>query len=209
MKMKKKVAIIDFGMGNLNSVKISLNYLAIKNDILNSPKNILDYSHIVIPGVGSFKKAIKNLKKSGFFDTLPQISNNKNQKILGICLGMQLLFESSTEDGDTKGLGILKGKVEKFSLSKVKNIKIPHVGFNQVLFDKKNSFYRDISNNSDFYFDHSYRVTDFGYDLNSGITHYGEKFLSSFNKGNIFGTQFHPEKSQSNGLLILRNFLRN
>jgi len=207
--MKKKVAIIDFGMGNLNSVKISLNYLAIKNDILDNPKNILDYSHIVIPGVGSFKKAIKNLKKNGFFHTLPQISKNKNQKILGICLGMQLLFESSTEDGDSKGLGILKGKVEKFSFSKVKNIKIPHVGFNQVLFNKKNSFYRDISINSDFYFDHSYRVTDFGDDLNSGITHYGEKFLSSFNKGNIFGTQFHPEKSQSNGLLILRNFLRN
>jgi len=207
--MKKKVAIIDFGMGNLNSVKISLNYLAIKNDILDNPKNILDYSHIVIPGVGSFKKAIKNLKKNGFFDTLPQISKNKNQKILGICLGMQLLFESSTEDGDSKGLGILKGKVEKFSFSKVKNIKIPHVGFNQVLFNKKNSFYSDISINSDFYFDHSYRVTDFGDDLNSGITHYGEEFLSSFNKGNIFGTQFHPEKSQSNGLLILRNFLRN
>ena len=207
--MKKKVAIIDFGMGNLNSVKISLNYLAIKNDILDNPKNILDYSHIVIPGVGSFKKAIKNLKKNGFFDTLPQISKNKNQKILGICLGMQLLFESSTEDGDSKGLGILKGKVEKFSFSKVKNIKIPHVGFNQVLFNKKNNFYRDISINSDFYFDHSYRVTDFGDDLNSGITHYGEEFLSSFNKGNIFGTQFHPEKSQSNGLLILRNFLRN
>ena len=122
---------------------------------------------------------------------------------------MQLLFESSTEEGNTKGLGILKGKVEKFSFSKVKNIKIPHVGFNQVFFHKKNSFYKDISIDSDFYFDHSYRVTDFGDDLNSGFTNYGEKFLSSFNKGNIFGTQFHPEKSQSNGLLILRNFLNN
>ncbi len=207
--MKKKVAIINFGMGNLNSVQISLNYLAIKNDVIDNPKNIFDYSHIVLPGVGSFKKAIKNLKKNGFFNALLQISRNKNQKILGICLGMQLLFESSTEEGSSKGLGILKGKVEKFSFSKVKNIKIPHVGFNQVFFNKKNSFYKDISSNSDFYFDHSYRVKDFNDDLNSGVTCYGEKFLSSFNKENIFGTQFHPEKSQSNGLLILRNFLRN
>ncbi len=207
--MKKKVAIINFGMGNLNSIKVILNYLAIKNDILENPQNINNYSHVVLPGVGSFKKAVKNLKKNGFFNTLLQVSKNKNQKILGICLGMQLLFESSTEEGNTKGLGILKGKVEKFSFSKVKNIKIPHVGFNQVFFHKKNSFYKDISIDSDFYFDHSYRVTDFGDDLNSGFTNYGEKFLSSFNKGNIFGTQFHPEKSQSNGLLILRNFLNN
>ena len=196
-------------MGNLNSIKVILNYLAIKNDILENPQNINNYSHVVLPGVGSFKKAVKNLKKNGFFNTLLQVSKNKNQKILGICLGMQLLFESSTEEGNTKGLGILKGKVEKFSFSKVKNIKIPHVGFNQVFFHKKNSFYKDISIDSDFYFDHSYRVTDFGDDLNSGFTNYGEKFLSSFNKGNIFGTQFHPEKSQSNGLLILRNFLNN
>ncbi|OUU25783.1 MAG: imidazole glycerol phosphate synthase subunit HisH [Candidatus Endolissoclinum sp. TMED37] len=207
--MKKKVAIINFGMGNLNSVQVILNYLAIKNDILENPQNINNYSHVVLPGVGSFKKAVKNLKKNGFFNTLLQVSKNKNQKILGICLGMQLLFESSTEEGNTKGLGILKGKVEKFSFSKVKNIKIPHVGFNQVFFHKKNSFYKDISIDSDFYFDHSYRVTDFGDDSNSGFTNYGEKFLSSFNKGNIFGTQFHPEKSQSNGLLILRNFLNN
>ena len=207
--MKKKVAIINFGMGNLNSIKVILNYLAIKNDILENPQNINNYSHVVLPGVGSFKKAVKNLKKNGFFNTLLQVSKNKNQKILGICLGMQLLFESSTEEGNTKGLGILKGKVEKFSFSKVKNIKIPHVGFNQVFFHKKNSFYKDISIDSDFYFDHSYRVTDFGDDLNSGFTKKKKKFLSSFNKGNIFGTQFHPEKSQSNGLLILRNFLNN
>ena len=207
--MKKKVAIINFGMGNLNSIQTSLNYLSIKNDILDSPKNIYDYSHVVLPGVGSYKKAVKNLKKNGFFNILLQVSKNENQKILGICLGMQLLFESSTEEGNSKGLGILKGKVKKFSFSKAKNIKIPHVGFNQVLFNKKNSFYKDISINSDFYFDHSYRVSDFGNDLNSGFTNYGEKFLSSFNKDNIFGTQFHPEKSQSNGLLILRNFLKN
>lgn len=208
MKLKKKAAIINFGMGNLNSVKISLNYLAIENEILDNPQNISDYSHIVLPGVGSFKKAVKNLQKNGFFDSLLQVSKNKNQKILGICLGMQLLFESSTEEGNSKGLGILKGKVEKFSFSKIKNIKIPHVGFNQVLFNKKNSFYKDIPLNSDFYFDHSYCVKNFSDDLNSGATHYGERFLSSFNKDNIFGTQFHPEKSQSNGLLILRNFLR-
>ena len=196
-------------MGNINSIKTSLNYLAVKNDIIDKPNQIYNYTHIILPGVGSFKKAIRNLKYSGLFNSIKNVSKNKKQKILGICLGMQLLFESSTEEGLTKGLGILSGKVQYFSFLKEKNLKIPHVGFNQVLFDKNNKFYQDVKNNSDFYFDHSYRITEFKNNINPSITNYGEKFLSSCNHENIYGTQFHPEKSQSNGLLILRNFIRN
>jgi len=205
---KKKIAIIDYGMGNLKSVEISLNYLGLENKLIRDPKNLKKFSHIILPGVGSFKRAIKNLKSTGMFKTLIEISKKKEKKILGICLGMQLLFNSSTEEGYTKGLGIIDGKVEKFSSKETINLKIPHVGFNEVFFDKKNSFFKDIKNNSDFYFDHSYRITKFKKDINPVISKYGVKFLSGFNFENIYGTQFHPEKSQSNGLLLLRNFIK-
>ena len=205
---KKKIAIIDYGMGNLKSVEISLNYLGLQNELIRDPKNLKKFSHIILPGVGSFKKAIKNLKSNGMFKTLIEISKKKEKKILGICLGMQLLFNSSTEEGYTKGLGIIDGEVEKFSFKETKNLKIPHVGFNEVCYSKRTSFFKDISNNSDFYFDHSYRITKFSESINPAISNYGAKFLSGFNFKNIYGTQFHPEKSQSNGLLLLRNFIK-
>ena len=205
---KKKIAIIDYGMGNLKSVEISLNYLGLENKLIRDPKNLKKFSHIILPGVGSFKRAIKNLKSTGMFKTLIEISKKKEKKILGICLGMQLLFNSSTEEGYTKGLGIIDGKVEKFSFRKTKNLKIPHVGFNEVCFSKKNFFFKNVSNNSDFYFDHSYRITKFNENINPATSNYGVKFLSGFNFKNIYGTQFHPEKSQSNGLLLLRNFIK-
>mgnify|MGYP001358575042 CR=1 FL=1 len=114
--MKKiKVAIINYGMGNLKSVEISLNYLGAYNKLIDNSKNLKNFSHIILPGVGSFKSAIKNLKDLRLFNSLIDLSKNKNIKILGICLGMQLLFSSSTEDGFSKGLNIVKGKVEKFS----------------------------------------------------------------------------------------------
>jgi glutamine amidotransferase len=203
----KKVAIIDYGMGNLKSIEISLNYLGIENKLIRNPEHIKKYSHIILPGVGSFKTAIKNLKSTGMFNALIKISKEKKKYILGICLGMHLLFDSSSEDGFTKGLGIVFGKVEKFSPKKTKKLKIPHVGFNEVLFDKKNIFFKEITNASDFYFDHSYRVNKFKENINPAISNHGDKFLSGFNFGNIYGTQFHPEKSQSNGLLLLRNFI--
>ena len=205
--IKKKVAIIDYGMGNLKSIINALDYLGVENKLISDPKYLFKYSHIILPGVGSFKKAIKNLKTNGMFETLIKISKKK-QKIFGICLGMQLLFDSSTEEGYTKGLGIINGKVEKFSLRETKNLKIPHVGFNEVLFDKNNTFFKGIKNSSDFYFNHSYRVNKFEENINQVFSSHGEKFLSGFNLENIYGTQFHPEKSQSNGLLLLKNFIR-
>jgi len=205
--IKKKVAIIDYGMGNLKSIINALDYLGVENKLISDPKYLFKYSHIILPGVGSFKKAIKNLKTNGMFETLIKISKKK-QKIFGICLGMQLLFDSSTEEGYTKGLGIINGKVEKFSLRETKNLKIPHVGFNEVLFDKNNTFFKGIKNSSDFYFNHSYRVNKFEENINQVFSSHGETFLSGFNLENIYGTQFHPEKSQSNGLLLLKNFIR-
>jgi len=206
--IKKKVAIIDYGMGNLKSIINALDYLGVENKLISDPKYLFKYSHIILPGVGSFKKAIKNLKTNGMFETLIKISKKK-QKIFGICLGMQLLFDSSTEEGYTKGLGIINGKVEKFSLRETKNLKIPHVGFNEIFFNKGNSFFKGIKNNSDFYFDHSYRITEFEKNIISAKSNHGINFLSAFSMNNIYGAQFHPEKSQSNGLLLIRNFIKN
>ena len=195
-------------MGNLKSIINALDYLGVENKLISDPKYLFKYSHIILPGVGSFKKAIKNLKTNGMFETLIKISKKK-QKIFGICLGMQLLFDSSTEEGYTKGLGIINGKVEKFSLRETKNLKIPHVGFNEIFFNKGNSFFKGIKNNSDFYFDHSYRITEFEKNIISAKSNHGINFLSAFSMNNIYGAQFHPEKSQSNGLLLIRNFIKN
>lgn len=205
---KRKVAIIDYGMGNLKSIINALDYLGVESKLISNPKYLFRYTHIILPGVGSFKKAVKNLKSNDMFQSLIAISKKK-QKILGICLGMQLLFNSCTEEGYTKGLGIINGKVEKFSLRETKNLKIPHVGFNEIFFSKGNSFFKDIDNNSDFYFDHSYRVTIFDENISSAKSNHGTNFLAAFNMNNIYGTQFHPEKSQSNGLLLIRNFIKN
>ena len=204
----KKVAIIDYGMGNLRSVEISLNYLGVENELVRNPIHVKKYSHIILPGVGSFKTAIKNLKSGRMFDALIESAKQKKQKILGICLGMHLLFSNSSEGGLTKGLGIMNGKVEKFNQKKTKNLKIPHVGFNEVLFDENNHFFKGIANSSDFYFNHSYRINKFEENINQVFSNHGEKFLSGFNFENIYGTQFHPEKSQSNGLLLLKNFIQ-
>ena len=208
MSYNISIGILDYGMGNLKSVEISLNYLGCKNTLIRNPNVLNSYSHIILPGVGSFKRAIKNLKLIGMDKALIEAANRKKQKILGICLGMQLLFNSSTEDGFTKGLNLIEGKVEKFSAKETQNLKVPHVGFNQISFDNKNIFFKNIKNNSDFYFDHSYRIVNFKKKINPVTSNYGIDFLSGFNFENIYGTQFHPEKSQSNGLLLLKNFIK-
>ncbi len=207
--MKKKVAIINYGMGNLRSVEVSLDYLGVKNELVDNPNRLTLFTHIILPGVGSYNVAIKNLKKRKLFYPLIKLSKNKKVRFLGICLGMQLLFSSSTEDGFCEGLNIIEGKVEKFTKKEAGLLKIPHVGFNQIFIKKKNKFFENIQNQSDFYFDHSYRVKEYYKKVSPVISNYGIDFLSAFSYNNIYGTQFHPEKSQSNGLKLLKNFIDN
>ena len=203
--MKKKIGIIDYGMGNLWSIKNAFDYLGYENHFFSDYKKIDDFSHIILPGVGAFKKAIRNLQDIKLFKPLKKIIGKKT-KLLGICLGMQLLFDNSTEDGFTEGLGLIKGKVEKFSAKELNSKKIPHVGYNQVFF-KKNKVFNGIKNNADFYFDHSYRIKEYDENIFPIYSNYGTKFLSGFIYKNIYSAQFHPEKSQSNGLLFLNNFV--
>ena len=208
--MKKiNVGIVNYGMGNIKSIENSLLYLGCRFKVLSNPDKISSYSHLILPGVGSFKKAMENLKINGLHQAIQECANNKGINLLGICLGMQLLCESSSEGGFTKGLSLIKNKVETFTQKEIVNKKIPHVGFNQVKIEKDSSLFKNINDNSDFYFDHSFRIIQNKNLQNVQTCEYGTKFVASFEKDNIYGTQFHPEKSQSNGLTLMYNFLNN
>jgi glutamine amidotransferase len=200
-----KVAVIDYGMGNLHSVCKAFEHVGASPDIIKEPTSDIDrYSHLVLPGVGSLGDCMEGLEKCGFVEFIHDWIN-ADRPFLGVCLGLQALFEHS-EENDAKGLGVFKGEVIRFQLSH--EFKIPHIGWNEVQ-------YRGISGpmgelapkGSQFYFDHSYHVVPRDPDLIWGSTHHGHEFVSAISKGNCFAVQFHPEKSQSIGLQIYKNFV--
>ena len=192
-------------MGNTWSVISAIKYLGLNCELSNNIETISNAEYIILPGVGSFKKGINNLKNLGLFTLLKNKKFLKNKKILGICLGFQLLGISSTEEGHENGLDLIPLAVDKFKFNQT-DLKVPHIGFNSVNFHHQDELFLGLKNEADFYFVHSYR---FRYDSIDGFKaycHYGEKFLAAYHKNNIYGTQFHPEKSQTNGLIFLKNF---
>ena len=206
------IAIIDYGMGNIHSVQKALESLGGKVMVTNKPGDIKKCDKIVLPGVGAFDDAMMELEKQDLIAALKE--HVKNKKIfLGICLGMQLLFETSQEAIKEKGLGILKGRVVRFSDKKA--IKVPHIGWNQLnLVTSHKSqvasqcpLLRDIPDNSYVYFCHSYYPDPKDKDIIAATTSYGIDFPSIIWQDNIYGAQFHPEKSQAVGLKILENFV--
>jgi glutamine amidotransferase len=202
-----RVTIIDYGMGNLWSVMSALHYLGCNAIISNDPAEIVRSRTFILPGVGSFRNAMNSLKKNGIDEAIIEAVRSKESKILGICLGMQLLGISSTEDGDTKGLGLIPSKVEKISVNFDSVYKIPHVGFNTVFSKADGKFFKGINRAADFYFVHSYRMMPKGLNGDCATCNYGENFLAAYHENNVYATQFHPEKSQTNGLALLSNFL--
>ena len=177
------------------------------SNISSDKKEILNASHLILPGVGQFPKAISNLKLSGLDETIIEAYNSKNVKILGICLGMQILCKSSSEGGViTQGLGLINTDVIK--LNQDKKYKLPHIGFNEVAFDKNSIFKNSEKILQDYYFVHSYCLSNFEKDEETvlGYSKYKNEFISFYQRGLLFATQFHPEKSQSNGLNFLRLF---
>ena len=205
--MSESIVIIDYNIGNLRSVQKSFE----KNDcdaiITNNHEKILNADKIVLPGVGSFRDGMNGLLNLGLVEILNESIINNKKPFLGICLGMQLMANRSYENIETKGLGWIDSEIVKFDFnSTTKDLKIPHVGWNSVTFEADCPLYKGIPNESDFYFVHSYH-----YSLNenvaTGITDYGYQFTSSIQKNNLFGFQFHPEKSQKFGLKIINNFI--
>ena len=204
--MKKIVTIIDYGMGNILSVKNVIEYLGYKCQVTNDHKIIKNGKFLILPGVGSFKNAMQEIKKLKIDNAINE-SIKKNGKILGICLGMQLLAISSVEDGNTRGIGLAPGKILK--LNSLTKKKIPHIGFNLVKTNYYDGLFSGLEKNNYFYFVHSYFfLPNDAQNFKLSYCNYGKKFVSSYESPNICGTQFHPEKSQSNGLKLIKNFLK-
>jgi len=201
-----KVVILDYGMGNTQSLRSTLKYLGASEVLITSEKeSILSADRLILPGVGSFNIAMKNLRLAGLEDILRIVLNSTQIPVLGICLGMQLMAQSSTEGGLTQGLRLINAKAERFS--DTINYPVPHVGFNQVTgITANNRLFQGLSDSSDFYFTHSFRLKSES-KICATYCNYDEDFISSFEADNLFGVQFHPELSQSNGLKLLENFL--
>ena len=198
------VVIIDYGMGNLRSIIGALKYLGVENvRVSNNTKKLREADKLILPGVGSFSMAMRNIKTLKLDQYLKYEVLEKKKPVLGICLGMQLMGKSSTEDELSFGLGFINSKVEMFPDM---SIKVPHVGFNQVRVNKESILFDGIEDLSDFYFVHSYQMTSEN-DINQSLCEYGDNFIASYEVDNITGVQFHPELSQTNGLKLIKNFL--
>ncbi len=196
------IAIVDYGMGNLRSVEKGFLKVGVEAKVTSSPADIEDAEGLVLPGVGAFRDCMANLKRLDLLDTVSR-QIEKGKPYLGICLGLQILFEESEEFGTSKGLGVLRGKVVRFP---EQGLKIPHMGWNTVRFTKVPPPFEEIGDGSYFYFVHSYYVSPSEKDPVAGMTGYGVEFTSMVWKDNIIATQFHPEKSQTLGLRVLRGF---
>jgi len=205
MNMNNNIAIIDYGMGNLGSVQMAFKKLGVNLPIYNNLTDLGSADAFILPGVGAFPQAILNLKKYGIFEFLNDEVLKKNKPILGICLGMQLMANQSLEQGITEGFGWIDGTVTPIKRSN--KLHVPHVGWNNLLITKEDNIFNNIDNGAHFFFDQSYKfeVSDENYVL--GVCEYGENIVSILRNKHIFGTQFHPEKSQRNGLKVLRNFI--
>lgn len=203
--MTSMIAIIDYGMGNIHSVQKALEHFGAKTVVTNNPKDIESSDKAILPGVGAFDDAMSELKKQKLIAALNKHISQK-KIFLGICLGMQLLLENSEEANKSKGLGILKGKVRRFEDRK--GFVVPHMGWNQLKIKNKNCpLLKDTPDNSYVYFCHSYYPEPKDKNIIAAVTDYGVDFTSILWQDNIYGVQFHPEKSQRVGLKILENFV--
>lgn len=206
--MKKiKIAIIDFKLSNLFSVAHACEYVGIDAEITSDPKELADADGLILPGVGAFADAMKNLDNFGLTQVIFQhIKNNK--PFMGVCLGMQLLFERSLEFGEHKGLGVFKGSVERFNnRSEYKNLRIPHIGWDKIEVKKETPLLKGFKNGDFMYFVHSYFCNPLDRDIIATTTNYdGFEFVSAVSKKNVFAVQFHPEKSGKNGPTLYKNF---
>jgi len=199
------IAVVDYGMGNLRSVSKALEHVGADVLVTDRPEKLREAGGIVLPGVGAFRDAVRNLKEKGLWEAIiEEIENGK--PFLGICLGLQLLFEKSYEFGKTEGFGFIEGEVVRFDLPQ--EFKIPHMGWNQIYKRKESRLFEGIRDGEFFYFVHSYYVKPVSEEVVLTETDYGICFVSSIEKENVFAVQFHPEKSQKAGLKLLSNFTR-
>ncbi len=202
--MSLDLVIVDYGMGNLRSVQKAVESIGQQALISGDPKRISSAKALILPGVGAFGDGMANMQSKGIQEVvLEHLSQGK--PLLGICLGMQLLFETGHEDGKQNGLGWFGGEVVRFS--PIQGIKIPHMGWNRIRYPEAKKTFGNVSDGSYFYFVHAFHVQPSDNDIIGTITHHGIPFVSSVRKGKVLATQFHPEKSQKLGAELLRFFV--
>lgn len=200
------IGIINFGYGNIQSITNALNESEINNTVISYSNEVKKFKKLILPGVGSFKTCFEKLVEYGWKSEILE-HVDKNKHILGICLGMQLMFEWGEEDGGSEGLDLFKGKVKKIEIDSSE--KLPHVGWNNIELYKDSELFKGINNNVDYYFIHTFECLPETQSEIIATTEYGNKkkvIAAISNEKNVFGTQFHPEKSPPNGLKILKNF---
>ena len=198
------IAIIDYGVGNLFSLNCSLAAIGAEVTVTSDPAVLRKADHILLPGVGAFGDAAQKLRSNGLDQVLVQLAR-QGKPLLGICLGMQLLFEKSYEYGEHKGLGLIEGEVVAMQGSIPEKLKIPHIGWNALQFKNESPLFKYIKNNDCVYFVHSFYAQNCNSSL-IAVTDYGKPLTAAVQKNNIFGCQFHPEKSGNVGLNILKAF---
>ena len=198
------IAIIDYGAGNLHSVKNALDFLGADNIVTGNKEEILNADKVILPGVGAFGDAMKCLEESGLTKTVKAVAES-GKPFLGICLGLHLLFEESEESPNVKGLGIFKGKIVKIPDNG--SLKIPHMGWNNIHITKDSKILKNIGDEPYVYFVHSYYVEAEDSSVVSAYTEYGQRLDIAVERDNVFATQFHPEKSGDTGMEILKNFI--
>jgi imidazole glycerol-phosphate synthase subunit HisH len=199
------IYIIDYGVGNLRSVEKAFHFIGADVEITNDPDKIVKGSKVVLPGVGAYSEAMKSLEETGMKDAVYEVIK-MNKPFLGICLGLQLLFDYSEEGGyQVQGLGILNGEVKKFDENM--NIKVPHMGWNKLIRSKESPLFYGLDGEQYVYFVHSFYLSASDREIVTAKADYGIEFDAVVNKGNIYATQFHPEKSGSVGLKMLENFI--
>lgn len=199
------ITIIDYGMGNLGSIRNMLKKIEVESEITSDINKIKLATKLILPGIGAFDNGMENMKKMGLIPVLNELVLVKNVPVLGICLGMQLMTHSS-EEGVLPGLGWIEAETKRFVFPAEVNLKIPHMGWNNITIVKPEVISKNLNNQSRFYFVHSYHVVcEKQYDI-LFQTNYGYDFTSAFQKENIIGVQFHPEKSHKFGMTLLKNF---
>ena len=200
------VAVVDYGMGNLRSVAKALEAVGATVCVSGKPEDLRRADRIVLPGQGAFRDCMANLKATGLVEVLDEEVRKKGKPFLGICLGLQLLAEVSYENGEYKGLGWLPGQVRRLTVEDAR-LKLPHIGWNDVIFRGDTPLAAGIRKNPIFYFDHSYHFVCGNPELTVATCDYGGHFTAAVQKDNLFAVQFHPEKSQEIGLRLTKNFL--
>lgn len=198
------VAIIDYGAGNLQSVKKALDFLGYESEITMDREKILSASHVILPGVGSFGDAMASIRERGLEDTIKQAASGEKH-FLGICLGLQLMFEKSDETPGVEGLGIFKGDIVK--IPSENGLKVPHMGWNSINLKQTDGIFSGIRDGSYFYFVHSYYLKNAEPEVVAATAQYGVEIECAIQKGRVCATQFHPEKSSETGLRLLKNFM--